>query len=51
MPVPQRNYTKALYSPQIKTGKYTEDNHLYIKDECKRIVGVPKDKIWNGKTK
>lgn len=52
MPVPQRNYIKALYSPQIKTGKYMENNlGLSIKDECKRIVGEPRDKIRNGKTK
>lgn len=24
--VPQRSYTKALYCPQIKTGKRTENN-------------------------
>lgn len=52
MPVPQRNYTKALYSPLIKTGKYTENNlGLSVKYECKRIVGVPRDKFRNGKTK
>lgn len=52
VPVLQRNYIKALHSLRIKTGEYTKNNlGLTIKDECKKIVGEPRDKIRNGKTK
>lgn len=53
MPVPKKRKKshKSSLLTSDKNGKWTENNQSHTtKDEHKRIAGLPRDKIRNGKT-